>query len=71
MFLLPSRRIRKCVTDEFAQTFVAQCDEDYQLLNRLVVDTPEALGRRVRVMTWYRPDDGRGIMPPPMSVQEV
>lgn len=63
--------VEACFSGMQLRTFVAQCDEDYQLLNRLVVDTPEALGRRVRVMTWYRPDDGRGVMPPPMSVQEL
>lgn len=37
------------------QTFVVQCDEDYRLLMKLVVDTTEALGRRGRIIGWFRP----------------
>ena len=52
------------------QTFVAQCDEDYRLLNQLVSDTTEALGKTVRITTWFRPADGN-IAPPPMTPEEV
>ncbi|KAI0071832.1 P-loop containing nucleoside triphosphate hydrolase protein [Panus rudis PR-1116 ss-1] len=51
------------------RTFVAQCDEDYKLLNRLLVDTPEALGRKVRLNTWYK-SHGQ-IAPPPVSPEEL
>ena len=43
------------VTELALQTFVAQNEDDYQLLNKLVNDTGEALGRKVRIPTWYRP----------------
>jgi hypothetical protein len=36
------------------QTFVAQCEEDYRLLMKLVADTTEALGRRGRIICWFR-----------------
>ena len=52
-----------------AKTFVAQCNEDYQLLNQLVADTPEALGRKARINSWYR--DPTDINPPPLPVEEV
>ena len=52
------------------QTFVAQCDEDYRLLNQLVSDTTDALGKTVRITTWFRPADGN-IAPPPMTPEEV
>ncbi|THH15953.1 hypothetical protein EW146_g4614 [Bondarzewia mesenterica] len=62
--------VEACFSGMQLRTFVAQCDEDYQLFNRLVVDTPEALGRKARVMTWYRRDDGR-VAPPPMGLEEL
>lgn len=37
------------------KTFVAQCEEDYKLLMKLVADTSEALGRRARIIGWFRP----------------
>lgn len=37
------------------QTFVAQCEEDYKLLMKLVADTTEALGRRGGIICWFRP----------------
>lgn len=51
------------------QTFVAQCDDDYRLLNRLVTDTTEALGKKARITTWFRPETN--ITPPPMTAEEV
>lgn len=51
------------------QTFVAQCEEDYQTLNNMVADSPEALGRKARINTWFR----RRSTPhaPPASHEEV
>ena len=51
------------------QTFVAQCNEDYRLLNQLVADTPDALGRKARINTWYR--DPTQVAPPPLSPEDV
>ncbi|KAF9780049.1 P-loop containing nucleoside triphosphate hydrolase protein [Thelephora terrestris] len=43
------------MTHDTMKTFVAQCEEDYKLLMKLVADTPEALGRRARIIGWFRP----------------
>ncbi|GJE87507.1 structural maintenance of chromosomes protein [Phanerochaete sordida] len=51
------------------QCFVAQCEEDYRLLNRLVADTGEALGRRARINSWFR--DPHQISPPPVSSEQL
>jgi hypothetical protein len=40
-------------------------------LNRVFVDTPEALGRKARLNTWYRAKDEKLLVPPPMSREEV
>ncbi|KAL6307041.1 P-loop containing nucleoside triphosphate hydrolase protein [Sparassis latifolia] len=61
--------VEACFNQTQMKTFVAQCEEDYQLLNRLVVDTPEALGRKVRINTWYRAKTQ--LVGPPMSEQEM
>ena len=53
------------------QTFVAQNEEDYQLLNKLVNDTGEALGRKVRIPTWYRPWREGAAGPSPLTEEEV
>ncbi|EMD40340.1 hypothetical protein CERSUDRAFT_44956, partial [Gelatoporia subvermispora B] len=55
---VPDRRyvsaVENCFSGDQMRTFVAQCEEDYALLNRLIVDTPEGLNRRARIHTWYR-----------------
>ncbi|KAF9651246.1 P-loop containing nucleoside triphosphate hydrolase protein [Thelephora ganbajun] len=43
------------ISHDTMKTFVAQCDEDYKLLMKLVADTTEALGRRGRIIGWFRP----------------
>ncbi|KAI0690848.1 hypothetical protein BC835DRAFT_1407403 [Cytidiella melzeri] len=53
------------------KTFVAQCEEDYQLLNRLVADTPEALGRKARINTWFRTKPHNQNPQPPLGVEEL
>ncbi|THH29882.1 hypothetical protein EUX98_g4315 [Antrodiella citrinella] len=57
--------VESCFSNNHLKTFVMQCEEDYKTFNRLVCDTPEALGRTVRVSTWARPKSD--IAPPPMS----
>jgi hypothetical protein len=59
-----------CCGSDLPQTFVAQCDDDYRLLNQLVTDTAEALGKKARITTWFRPGEAN-IAPPPMSPDEV
>lgn len=50
------------------KTIVAQCEEDYELLNRCLNDLNEA-GLRTKINTWFRPRvDHAG---PPMSDEEV
>lgn len=53
------------------QTFVTHSEEDYNTFNRLFIDTPEALGHRVRVTVWYRPQNLAQLLPPPLSPEEV
>ncbi|KIO22019.1 hypothetical protein M407DRAFT_28434 [Tulasnella calospora MUT 4182] len=53
------------------KTFVCGCAEDYKLLNKLVNDTPEALGRRARITTWFRPRNEEQLSPPPMSPEQM
>ena len=67
--LPPVSEERNCSSD-LSQTFVAQCDDDYRLLNRLVSDTAEALGKKARITTWFRPEE-TNITPPPMTADEV
>ncbi|KAI0036757.1 hypothetical protein K488DRAFT_40522 [Vararia minispora EC-137] len=43
--------VEACFASHQLRTFVAQNDDDYRLLNRLVVDTTEALGRQARIPT--------------------
>ncbi|KXN89001.1 Structural maintenance of chromosomes protein 5 [Leucoagaricus sp. SymC.cos] len=53
------------------RTFVAQCKEDIDTLNKHINDTTEALGRRARVVTWYRAYNEQQLTPPPMSREEM
>jgi hypothetical protein len=55
---------------DLPQTFVAQCDDDYRLLNRLVNDTTEALGKKARITIWFRPGEAN-IALPPTTANEV
>ncbi|KIP10370.1 hypothetical protein PHLGIDRAFT_101267 [Phlebiopsis gigantea 11061_1 CR5-6] len=61
--------IEACFGANDMQTFVAQCDEDYRLLNQLVADTPDALGRKARINSWYR--DPTHVAPPPLSPEDL
>ncbi|KAI0302916.1 hypothetical protein B0F90DRAFT_184176 [Multifurca ochricompacta] len=62
--------VEACFNITQLKTFVAQCDDDYRLLNQLVSDTVEALGKKVRITTWFRPVEGN-IAPPPMTLDEA
>ncbi|KAG8991499.1 Structural maintenance of chromosomes protein 5, partial [Tulasnella sp. 427] len=53
------------------KTFVCGSSEDYKLLNKLVNDTDEALGRKARITTWFRPRVDEQLAPPPMSTEQM
>jgi hypothetical protein len=61
--------IDACFNSNQLRTFVTQCAEDNKLFNRLVNDTNEALNKKVKVNTWFRPR--HNVPPPPMSQEEV
>ncbi|KAG5644817.1 hypothetical protein DXG03_007639 [Asterophora parasitica] len=50
------------------RTFICQCQEDSDTFNRHVNDS-QALGRSVRVATWFRPQSS--LPPPPLSQEEM
>jgi len=52
------------------QSFVAQCQDDCDTLNRCINDEG-VLGRKARVTTWFRPTQPETLVPPPMSPEEV
>ncbi|KAI0264050.1 hypothetical protein BGY98DRAFT_1192298 [Russula aff. rugulosa BPL654] len=62
--------VEACFNITQLKTFAAQCDDDYRLLNRLVSDTTEALGKKARITTWFRPEE-TNITPPPMTAEEM
>ena len=63
--------VEACFGNTQLRTFVAQCEEDYQTLNRLCVDTPEALGRKARINTWFKARDESRVQPPPLPVDQL
>ncbi|KAH9939337.1 P-loop containing nucleoside triphosphate hydrolase protein [Epithele typhae] len=63
--------VEACFSFAQLRTFVCQCLEDYKTLNRVCVDTPEALGRTVRINTWYLPVDMNRLAPPPASPEDL
>jgi structural maintenance of chromosomes protein 5 len=62
-------QIDACFNGVQMRTFVTQCMEDNRTLNRLVNDTPEALGKKARIATWFRPRQNTN--PPPMTQEEM
>ena len=63
--------VEACFSGPQLRTIVAQCEEDYQLLNRLCVDTPEAIGKRARINTWYKPVDESRLPPQPLPPDQL
>ncbi|KAN0097138.1 P-loop containing nucleoside triphosphate hydrolase protein [Tylopilus felleus] len=60
--------VEACFNANQLKTFVAQCEEDYELLNRCFNDSNEA-GLRTKINTWFRPKvDHAG---PPMGDEEL
>ncbi|GLB34268.1 putative P-loop containing nucleoside triphosphate hydrolase protein [Lyophyllum shimeji] len=69
---VPDKRYVNAVEASFSswqlRTFVCQCQEDSDTFNRHVNDEG-ALGRKVRVATWFRPQ--QKLPPPPMTEEEM
>ncbi|KDQ64067.1 hypothetical protein JAAARDRAFT_116577 [Jaapia argillacea MUCL 33604] len=63
--------VEACFNFHQLKTFVAQCPEDYKTLNNLIVDTTEALGRKGRINTWFRPNSEHTLVGPPLSPEEM
>ncbi|KAI6127379.1 hypothetical protein EDD16DRAFT_283257 [Pisolithus croceorrhizus] len=64
--------VEACFSISQLKTFVAQCEEDYQLLNHCFNDSAEAgLRKDGRVNTWYRPKLEHTLVRPPMSMEEL
>ncbi|KZT02149.1 P-loop containing nucleoside triphosphate hydrolase protein [Laetiporus sulphureus 93-53] len=62
--------VEGCFSSSALKTFIAQCEEDYSLLNRMLIDTSDAIGRLACIHTWFKVDDGR-VPPPPMTQEEM
>ncbi|KAK0202992.1 hypothetical protein DFS33DRAFT_1437795, partial [Desarmillaria ectypa] len=71
---VPDRAFASAVEMAFSgnnmKTFVAQCQEDYDTLNRNINDN-QVLGRKVWVTTWYRARMDRLFVSPPMERDEL
>ncbi|TDL30065.1 P-loop containing nucleoside triphosphate hydrolase protein [Rickenella mellea] len=63
--------VEACFNVNQITSFVAQCAEDYNLLNHVLADTGEALGRKVNFNSWFRPKTPNQLLPPPMSAEEM
>ncbi|KAH7887410.1 hypothetical protein F5I97DRAFT_1925860 [Phlebopus sp. FC_14] len=73
---VPDRRftnaIEACFNANQLKMLVAQCEEDYELLNRCLNDSNEAgLKKDARINTWFRPKVEHTIAGPPMSEEEL
>lgn len=64
--------VEACFSKTQLKTLVAQCEEDYELLNRCLNDSAEAgLRRDAKVNTWYRPKTERSLMGAPAPLEEM
>ena len=63
--------VEACLSGMQLRTFVAQCEEDYSLLNSLCVDSTQALGRKVRINTWFKVRDESRLQAPPAPVEQI
>lgn len=59
------------LTNVTSQSFVTQCQEDCDVINKHINDETAALGRKTRVTTWFRPYNENNFIAPPMSREEV
>ncbi|KAF9226823.1 P-loop containing nucleoside triphosphate hydrolase protein [Gyrodon lividus] len=64
--------VEACFNANQLKTLVAQCEEDYELLNRSLNDSNEAgLRKDARINTWYRPKLEHTVAAPPMTEEEL
>ncbi|KAF8329916.1 hypothetical protein F5887DRAFT_1182074 [Amanita rubescens] len=64
--------VEACFNSAQLRTFVAQCQEDLDLFNRLINDSQgQEFGRKVRVTTWFRAQREDQLTPPPMTEAEL
>ncbi|KAK2463737.1 hypothetical protein APHAL10511_004230 [Amanita phalloides] len=64
--------VEACFNSAQLRTFVAQCQEDLDLFNRLINDSHrQEFGRKVRVTTWFRVQREDQLAPPPMTETEL
>ncbi|KAF8634626.1 hypothetical protein AX15_000803 [Amanita polypyramis BW_CC] len=64
--------VEACFNSAQLRTFVAQCQEDLDLFNKIVNDSQgREFGRKVRVTTWFRPQREDQLTRPPMAEEEL
>ncbi|KAL0581479.1 Structural maintenance of chromosomes protein 5 [Marasmius crinis-equi] len=63
--------VEACFAGRQIRTLVAQCREDYDLLNNTINEANNPFGRTVRVSTWYRDPSQVSLQPPPMTAEEM
>ncbi|KAF9236197.1 P-loop containing nucleoside triphosphate hydrolase protein [Melanogaster broomeanus] len=64
--------VESCFNVNQLKTLVAQCEEDYELLNNCLNDSNEAgLRKDARINTWYRPKLEHTVARPPMTEEEL
>ncbi|KIJ69821.1 hypothetical protein HYDPIDRAFT_78852 [Hydnomerulius pinastri MD-312] len=64
--------VEACFNVNQLKTLVAQCEEDYELLNKCLNDSNEAgLRRDARINTWFRPKLEHTVTAPPMTEEEM
>ncbi|KAF8967457.1 P-loop containing nucleoside triphosphate hydrolase protein [Flammula alnicola] len=62
--------VEACFATNQLKSFVTQCQEDCDTINHHINDE-QALGRKARVTTWFRPHQENLLIPPPMSPEEM
>ncbi|KIK95336.1 hypothetical protein PAXRUDRAFT_25548 [Paxillus rubicundulus Ve08.2h10] len=64
--------VEACFNANQLKMLVAQCEEDYELLNRCLNDSDEAgLRKGARINTWFRPKLEHTVIGPPMTEEEL
>ncbi|KAG8927168.1 Structural maintenance of chromosomes protein 5 [Tulasnella sp. 418] len=64
-------QIENCINWGAMRTFICSEEEDYQLLTKKVIDTPEALGRKGRIFVWHRTYKPETLANPPMNREQL
>ncbi|KJA29565.1 hypothetical protein HYPSUDRAFT_31485 [Hypholoma sublateritium FD-334 SS-4] len=63
--------VESCFSATQMKSFVTQCQEDCDVINKHINDETAALGRKTRVTTWFRPYNENNFIAPPMSREEL